>query len=337
MALRLLSAASGENAVVFSDEEFQALVEERGNTIKALKLELVSRDLGSRFRLRLLQAEEHLELGDDVAIVPPLVLKMVRLAFLPADEERDDEFIDACQEGRLEEVERRLHQPQDPNTANTDGYTGLHGAAAAGHVDVVGILLEAGASCDRATSYEGYHKGITPLHCAAAHDHLQVVRLLLQAAASSNTADAEGIPALYLAAKIGDLELVRLLLEAGASCNQACSHGGTALHEAAVNRHLEMVHLLLQAGATCDHAWVVDPVAGWTSLHWAARCGYLDVVQLLVEFGATRDARTRDGETPVELAAKHGFQDVVDFLNVVELAAKHAPAKRLKREHVSES
>ncbi|CAK9064562.1 unnamed protein product [Durusdinium trenchii] len=118
MALRLLWAASGENAVVFSDEEFQALVQERGNTIKALKLELMSRGFGSRFRLRLLRAGEHLELSDDVVIVPPLVLKMVRLAFLPADEERDEEFLEACAEGHLEEVERRLHQPQDPNTAD---------------------------------------------------------------------------------------------------------------------------------------------------------------------------------------------------------------------------
>ena len=89
MALLVRWAASGENAVVFSDEEFQALVEERGNTIKALKLELASRGFGSRFCLRLLHAGEHLEVGDDVVIVPPLVLKMVKLAFLPADEGRD--------------------------------------------------------------------------------------------------------------------------------------------------------------------------------------------------------------------------------------------------------
>ena len=104
MALRVLWAASGEDAVVFHDEELQALVEERGNTIKALKLELMSRGFGSRFRLRLLQAEEHLEVGDDVVIVPPLVLKMVKLAFLPADRVRDEEFLDACQVGDLQEV-----------------------------------------------------------------------------------------------------------------------------------------------------------------------------------------------------------------------------------------
>ena len=259
MALLVRWAASGENAVVFSDEEFQALVEERGNTIKALKLELASRGFGSRFCLRLLHAGEHLEVGDDVVIVPPLVLKMVKLAFLPADEGRDQEFLDACQDGDLQAVANSLHQHQDPNTADIEGYTGLHAAA-----------------------------------------------------------------------QNGDLELVRLLLEAEASCNQACSGGGTALHDAAANGHLEMVRLLLQAGATCDHAVVLGPVAGWTSLHWAARGGYLDVVQLLVEFGAARDARTRDGETPVELAAKHGFQDVVDWFN-------HEPAKRLKTEHGSES
>ena len=114
-SLRLLWAASGEDAAVFSDEKFQALVQERGNTIMALKLELVSRGFGSRFRLRLLQAQEHLEIGDDVVIVAPLVLKMVKLALLPPDRDRDEQFVDACELGHLEEVEEWLEELQDPH------------------------------------------------------------------------------------------------------------------------------------------------------------------------------------------------------------------------------
>ena len=351
MALRLLWAASGENAVVFSDEEFQALVQERGNTIKALKLELMSRGFGSRFRLRLLRAGEHLELSDDVVIVPPLVLKMVRLAFLPADEERDEEFLEACAEGHLEEVERRLHQPQDPNTADAaalEKYAALHVAASNGHLDVVRILLEAGASCD---SDEGIR--ITPLHWAAEMGHLEVVSLLLQAGASSNAADAHGRTALCWAADNGHLEVVRTLLEAGASCDQATTDNSefpllsaaaagyleivrlwlrghqavvrlllaargdgadetreTPFHLAALNGHMELVHLLLEAGTSCNQA----TSQGTTALHCAAQNGHLEVVHVLLKAGAAYDHATVGGWTALHFAAWDGHLEVVRLL-----------------------
>lgn len=62
-ALRVCWAGSGEILAVWSAEEFDALVEERGNTALALKRELMSRGVGSRFRLRLVHVEDSLETG----------------------------------------------------------------------------------------------------------------------------------------------------------------------------------------------------------------------------------------------------------------------------------
>ncbi|CAK9038315.1 unnamed protein product [Durusdinium trenchii] len=248
MALRVLWAASGESAAVFSDEELEALVKLNGNTIMVLKSELMSRGFGSRFQQRLFHMKEDAEVDDDAVLAPPMVLKMVKLTFLPPHQKRDEEFLVACKEGRLQEVETRLHQPQDPNCADAQGFTALHFAAANGMSDVVRILLEAGASCDRATSYEG----ITALHAAAANGKLDVVHLLLRARASSNTADAERKTALNVAAANGHPEVVHLLLDAGASSNTADAEGKTALDVAAANGRLEVVRLLLDAEASSN-------------------------------------------------------------------------------------
>ena len=79
---------------------------------------------------------------------------------------------------------------------------------------------------------------------AAANGHLEVVRLLLEAGADKNAADARGDNALITAALYGQLEVVRLLLEAGADKNAAMANGTTALMLAAENGHLEVVRLL---------------------------------------------------------------------------------------------
>lgn len=61
----------------------------------------------SSFRLRLF-AEGDVELDDDVEIVPPLDLKLVKQAFQPPDPDQDEKFMVACEEGRRNEVEKCL-------------------------------------------------------------------------------------------------------------------------------------------------------------------------------------------------------------------------------------
>ncbi|KAI6233573.1 Beta-N-acetylhexosaminidase [Aphelenchoides fujianensis] len=47
---------------------------------------------------------------------------------------------------------------------------------------------------------------------------------------------------------------------------------------------------------------------GWTSLHYALAIGCTEVAVKLVDAGASLDARTRDGDTPVDLGAKWGHR-----------------------------
>ena len=66
------------------------------------------------------------------------------------------------------------------------------------------------------------------MYFAAFKGHLEVLRLLLEAGADKNAANANGATALMAAALKGHLEVVRLLLEAEADTNVARGDGLTA-------------------------------------------------------------------------------------------------------------
>ena len=83
--------------------------------------------------------EDSLQLTDDEILAAPLDLKLVILQLWPPDKEEDQAFVLACAKGRgdlwrhlfqeiaashqahagcLEEVQRRLERPHDPNCAS---------------------------------------------------------------------------------------------------------------------------------------------------------------------------------------------------------------------------
>jgi ankyrin repeat protein len=94
------------------------------------------------------------------------------------------------------------------------GWPPLAMAAAAGHLDIVGALLEAGASPGAAGP-----EGSTALIEAARYGHAAVVARLLRSGADANQRSQRKETPLMAAAGRGDLECVRLLLVAGADPN----------------------------------------------------------------------------------------------------------------------
>ena len=271
----LVTALSGTTVAQLDEEEFLHMVE-RGKTIRDLK-QLLSVQVGcSRFQQRLFSDE--VELQDDMPLRPLPSLQLVVLPFCASDpgSDRERELLDGCRYNKVIDVERLLQEPQDPN-----GYVYLDVAAKNGHLEVVRLLLEAGANKERKGK-----TGATALILAAETGRLEVVRLLLQAGADKDAANENGKTALILAAEKGHLEVVQLLLEAGADQDSAMTGGATALMLAAQNGKLEVVRMLLEAGAAKD--------AATTALMIAAKKGQTEVVRLLLEAGADRDAAISD-------------------------------------------
>ena len=110
-------------------------------------------------------------------------------------------------------------------------------ASQAGHVEVVRLLLEAGAIKGDAQ--------MPVLPIASASGHVAVVELLLEAAADKDQSDSLGLTPLSAAAHYGHVEIVRALLEAGADKDRGANFGLTPLQVAAAQGHLGIVRLLL--------------------------------------------------------------------------------------------
>ena len=159
------SACSGEVLAEFGGDDFRGML--HGNTVKALKLELMHQGFGGRFQLRLLNDTR--EVPDEEILDPPLDLRLVRIPFDGGDTQA---LLKASKEGRLAEVETRLKKLQDPNVADMSGKTALYLAAWNGHLDCARLLVEAGSSLKQT------QRCYAPLYAAEWRGHLEVARLL---------------------------------------------------------------------------------------------------------------------------------------------------------------
>jgi cytochrome c len=72
---------------------------------------------------------------------------------------------------------------------------------------------------------------------------------------------------------------------------------------------IDLINLLLEKGANPNA--VFD---GNTVLHAAARLPCLDCLKALVAAGADVNAQSRDAETPLHLARRHGTPEMADYL-----------------------
>jgi len=118
-----------------------------------------------------------------------------------------------------------------------EGATPLHLAVSQSHVEVVDMLLEAGADVDAVTrKVVGTQARLsTPLHWAAEAGQTQLTANLIQAGADVNRVDANGNTPLDFAREESNEELVILLSDAGAVSGEALPSDAVARAEAAVD------------------------------------------------------------------------------------------------------
>lgn len=100
------------------------------------------------------------------------------------------------------------------------GFTALHRAAADGDLDLISLLLKAGADVQATSNY-----GLTPLHNAVAANHPDAVETLLQHGASPHVGLKNGLTPLHWAAMRGYQRIISLLVQHGASPDIADLHG----------------------------------------------------------------------------------------------------------------
>lgn len=214
----------------------------------------------------------------------------------------------AAQSGQSTTCSHLLSSQQvDRSAQDRDGHTPLWYALLKGHLEIMELLLGAGADVE-----ESDRGGQTPLSWAADGGIDAIIQKLVDHGADVNQVDADSRTPLYRAAFNGHATTASILIERGARVNLASQSGWTPLMMAAERGHEATVQELLDAGAdVCQ----VDN-SGYCALSRAASAGrgrYGTMKQLLAH-GAEVDRPSSQKKTPLSWAAEKGHEDVVELL-----------------------
>jgi ankyrin repeat protein len=101
-----------------------------------------------------------------------------------------------------------------------------------------------------------------------------------------------------------------MLLERGCSIASKCAYGYTALHQVAYTPFSSLCSFLLDCGGNLDSL----SRNGSTPLLIAAREGHVEVVETMLRYGADPNDGGDKGLTPLVLAASEGHLEVVELL-----------------------
>jgi len=203
------------------------------------------------------------------------------------------------------------HAQVAPAPADKAAYTGILAAAAKGDAGEIKALVAKGAKLD---VRDGYRR--TPLHVAAYGKHHEAMRALVAAGADPNALERDRYDIVTIAAVANDVATLKLALELGCSAKNITSrYDGTALIAAAHLGHAEVVRTLIKAGAPLDH---VNNL-GWTALIESIVLGdggarHADTLNALVAAGANVNLADRNQQTPLTLARRRGYTEMVRML-----------------------
>ena len=198
-----------------------------------------------------------------------------------------------------------------PGPTELAAYTGLHAAAAQGDTATIERLVKQGAALEARDRHAR-----TPLHVAVFQKQPEAAALLMRLGAEPNALEAQKYDTVTIAAVADDVPMLKVVLAGGNKATNITSpYHGTALIAAAHLGHDEVVRTLIAAKAPLDH---VNNL-GWTALIESIVLGnggkrHVACLEALVKAGANVNIADRAGDTPLTLAKRRDFTEMVAIL-----------------------
>ena len=151
---------------------------------------------------------------------------------------------------------------------------------------------------------------------AAYKSRIDAATALIAAGADLDALENDRYDVVTISSVANDVKMLKLVLESGAKAGQMTSpYDGTALIAAAHLGHVDVVKALIAAGAPLDHVNNLN----WTALIESIVLGdggsnHVACLTALIEAGAVVNIADGNGVSPLQLAERHGFDEMVRFL-----------------------
>lgn len=251
----------------------------------------------------------------------------------------------ACINGNIELVKLLLEHGANVNIQNSSGKVPLYNAIENDDVELAKLLLEHGANVN------DYVYGWVLFYYV---ESAEMAKLLLEHGANPGLFDEiliyrtkrfppdeltqiDGETAEYLlengivsaressapaheyalinAVDDDDEYMIELLLKHGADPDFCGGCGTTPIRMEIEYGNVQIVKLMLKY---CDDGVDISDWSGKTLLHEACECGRIQIVKLLLQNGANVNTEDKYGWTPLDVATKRGFDDIVKLLKTYE-------------------
>jgi ankyrin repeat protein len=232
-------------------------------------------------------------------------------------------LLKAATVGQILVVRELLDQPGidiDWRDPVSQGRTALHCACKNGHLEVVKLLVDHGASIEATDN-----NGMTPLLEAAGAMSLDVVRFMEGKGSDINVVAADGRTILHVSAagnSVSNLEHFIQLPRLTHSLSTRSKNGSTVLLCAVKAGSLEATRFILQRSSRSDILSKTDD--GHSCLHYAVISGKLKIISLFQDAGICHHDRTGEGFTAVHYAAKSSdwqpLRAILDYIDKVSFA-----------------
>jgi ankyrin repeat protein/L-ascorbate metabolism protein UlaG (beta-lactamase superfamily) len=238
---------------------------------------------------------------------PAMLKKLIALgADLKVQNQAGDNLLfRAVNSGNLETMGILLDNGFPVGMKNAWGATPLVYAARTGNVDTIKFLASRGADI------KAVNGDFSLVHEAVFSGRTEAIEYLLDQGLDVDAHFGEGMTPLVLAVDFGNLPGASALIRRGADINAADKNGITAFRYAVMKGAME---LIAPALAKKPDLAATDPRIGKTVLHDAALRGYSSVVGDLLKAGADKNAKDKNGRTPLSYALKYGNGAAADVL-----------------------
>ncbi len=232
-------------------------------------------------------------------------------------------LFDAAEDGDFLQVKTLLEiDKQKIDEQNEDGKTALYLAAANGHLDIVIMLIDAGARPDLKCA-----QGDTALVAALKNDHLGAANYLMETKLSlteeeeseMTLADEEDVAAFNLAIEKRYFSTLRLLVKKSFNLTKNFRHHVDKLSPLIAlvlkrgNDYLKEKPDIIKGFLSKESLDIVGN-DGFSALHIAVANGDEVAVQTLLRAGAGRDLEDKYGKTPIYLACLYDHVDILKIL-----------------------